>query len=89
MMWNIEETWREAIAPSTIGGGSRGLLSQVCYSEGKKYGRSQGKRESWKKNACEEEEEKVGILPTTLGWGTSKGRSFEEHWRIPDYRIQT
>ena len=83
-MWNTEETWRGAMAPSTIRGGSRGLLSQACYSE--------GKRESWKKNACgeeEEKEEKVGILPTTLGWGTSRRNSFGGHWRIPDYRIQT
>ena len=35
-----------------IGGGSRNLSSQACYSEGKKDSKSQDKGGSWEAEAC-------------------------------------
>ena len=52
---------------------SEDLSCRAYSSESKERDRGQGKRESWKVEVCRrgEEEEIVGISPTTLGQGAS------------------
>ena len=72
----------EAMAPGSIGRGSRGPLYWVYGLESKKRGQEM---EDCRGGG---EKEKVGITPTTSEWDTSRGHHpFEGHWRIPDCKI--
>ena len=64
----------EAMALGLFGRSSRGPLYRVCSLEGKERDGGQNKERSRKAKTCKrgEEEEKVGVHPTTLGQGDSR-----------------
>ena len=56
------------MAPDPTERSSEVMLGWACGSEGKKGGRSKSERGSQEKEGCEEEEEEdVGLSPTTPG----------------------
>ena len=67
--WNIAIAQGRAVAPDLVGRSGKVILSWACGSEDKKESRGQSEGESWKEKSYRrgEEEEDIGVSPTTLG----------------------
>ena len=86
---NAAETWGAAAAPSPTERSGKVTSGWACGLEGKEGSWGKSERGSQEEKGCgreEEEEENVGVYPTTPGWGTrERSRPFWRYWRIPDY----